>query len=184
MTLVVAEQTPDGIVAGADTAAYFADKDEIHQMNEPKVFTRNGFLIGFCGSSRAGQVLAHHVEYPDVPKKGDLMPFLVHELVPSIRGAMEEHGPSEGQRILGQGYLIVGCRGELFGLTTDLVVLKTRPFAAIGSGRSHAYGALYALHAARYGTARERLEIALETGAEFSPHVRGPWVFCDLPTCS
>ena len=63
---------------------------------------------------------------------------------------------------------------------TDLAVLKTPPFVAIGSGRKHAYAVMYSLKKAGYGTARERIDLALETSAEFTPSVRGPWLFCTL----
>jgi ATP-dependent protease HslVU (ClpYQ) peptidase subunit len=182
MTLVVAEETPDGIQAGADTAVTFENMDEIYEFNEPKIFTRGGFLLGFCGSARVGQVLAHHVELPEVPKTGDLTAFLVHELVPTVRNAMETHGPAYESLILGpKTNVLVGCRGELFCLTADLVVLRTPSYVAIGSGRKHAYATMYALKKTGYGTARERVEIALETAAEFTPSVRGPWTFCTLP---
>lgn len=184
MTLVVAEQTPEGIFAGADSAMTGGpDHSEIYDLDGSKIILREGYLFGYCGSSRIGQVLAHYVKLPKIPEEGELLSFLARELVPSVREAVQEHGAAyEGNLILGpRTVVIVGCRGELFHLTADLVVLSSPGTVAIGSGRKHAYGALEALQRTGYGTPRERLEIALEIGAKYTTTVRGPWTFCRLP---
>ena len=50
-------------------------------------------------------------------------------------------------------------------------------FAAIGSGRLRAYGALHALQASGTEPVERRLELALEAAAAYTATVRPPWHF-------
>ena len=182
MTLVVAEKTAGGIIVGSDRNVT-TPEGEIYEYGRNKVVIREGYLFGHCGSARVGQALEHYVNLPEIPPEGDLLPFLSTKLVPAIRKAVTENGAAyEGRLILGEkAAVLVGCRGELFHITSDLVAVRVADdVAAIGSGRHHAYGALYALRKIDYGTPRERLEIALEASARYKATIRGPWDFLEL----
>ena len=180
MTCVVATIDGNTIQAGSDTA--IGHFEEIYDMAEHKVFIRGSYLIGFCGSARVGQILQYKVELPAPPDEEDLTPFLVQEIVPRIRQAVEAEGSAnEGRNFLGdKTVVLMGCRSQLWCILADTTVVETVPFAAIGSGRHHAYGALHALEAAGVEPARERLEWALGAAAEFSPMVRRPFRFYSL----
>ncbi len=176
MTCVVGETDGRTIILGADSAA--GSGDEIYTIDLPKVFARGGFLFGYCGSYRIGQILRYRVELPE-PPSGDLEPFLVRELIPALRRAVIEEGAAgEGNAFLGEKTaLLIGCQGELWTIARDLTAVPEADFAAIGSGRLRAYAALYALRTAGVEPSRRRLEVALQAAAAFTSTVRPPWHF-------
>ena len=179
MTCVVGISDGETITLGADSAGGMGD--EVYTFDLRKVFARGQYLFGVCGSYRVGQVLRFQAELPEPPASGspDLEPFLVRELVPAIRRAVEEEGVAGSQSaVLGERTaLLLGCRGQLWSITRDLTVIPETPFAAIGSGRLRAYGALHALHAAGVESSRRRLEMALAAAAAYTANVRPPWQF-------
>ncbi len=181
MTCVAAVVSGDTILAGADSAAGMGE--EIYRLDEPKVFVREPYLLGYCGSLRIGQILRHRVELPEPPESEDLTPFLVRELVPAVRRAVEEEGAAgEGKAFLGEKTVIlIGWRGKLWTLGTDLSIFPAgADFVAIGSGRPRSYGAFHALAAAGVEPARRRLELALEAAAAYTSNVRAPFHFVTL----
>ncbi len=178
MTCVVGVTDGEIITLGADSAAG-GSGDEIYTLDMRKVFARGQYLFGACGSPRVGQVLRYQAELPEPPASADLEPFLVRELVPAIRTAVEDEGlASPGRAFLGEKTaLLVGCRGRLWCITSDLTVIPEHPFAAIGSGRLRAYGALHALQAAGVEPVQRQLELALAAAAAYTANVRPPWQF-------
>lgn len=180
MTLIIAEEEAGRIVMGADSAA--GSKDEVYSYPElEKIFERGPYTIGSCGNGLIGQVLQVLVEWPEPPKSGEILPFLVREVVPEIRRAVVDAGAAqEGQGILGDTtVLFLGVRGTLFVICADLTVVKSRGWACIGSGRQRAYPTMEALKAAGVEPARERIERTLEVVAEYTPLVRPPWRFLE-----
>ena len=178
MTCVVGATDGGAVILGADSAA--GSGEEIYTIPAaPKIFARGPYLFGVCGSYRVAQVLRFRAELPDLPTSMDLEPFLVRELVPAIRNAVQAEDVAEsGRRLLGEKTtLLLGCKGQLWHVGPDLTVLPEGRFAAIGSGRLRAYAALHALEAAGVEPPRRRLELALEAAAEFTSNVRPPWQF-------
>jgi len=177
MTCIVAATDGRSLLFGADSAG--PSGDEILVVETPKVFARGLYLIGYAGSFRLGQILRYTADLPDPPEASDLEAFLVRELVPAVRKAVVDEGMANpGPRILGeQVSFLLGCRGQIWTVTADLSVIRETPFAAAGSGRLRAYGALHALHAAGVEPVRRRLELALEAAAAYTTSVRPPWLF-------
>jgi hypothetical protein len=90
----------------------------------------------------------------------------------------EEGVAGSGAAILGEKTsILLGCRGQIWTICQDLTLVREAPYAAIGSGRLRAYGALHALQASGVEPARRRLELALEAPAAYTSNVRPPWHF-------
>ena len=176
MTCIVAETDGQEILFAADSA--WGHGDEIYTLDTPKIFQHGECLFGVCGSFRVAQILRHHVE-PPTPPDDDLESFLVRDLLPALRAAvLEHHTAGPGFAFLGEKTtLLIGCRGQLWTVGTDLIAIRENPFAAIGSGRLRAYGALHALHAEDHATPQRRLELALGAAAAYTTTVRPPWRF-------
>jgi len=186
VSIVLGDTEKGSLVFAADSAG--ATGDEIYTIDTPKVFALGSYLLGYCGSYRVGQVLRHHLELPE-PPAGDPERFLVREVVPILRetvaaqcgvaDASAASGPI--RRHLGEKTaLLVGFRGRIWCVGPDLTVTPEPAYAAIGSGRLRAYGALHALHAAGVGPVGRRLELALEATFAFTANVRPPWRFVRL----
>ncbi len=159
MTVVIAD-TEESVVFAADSAA--ANGSEIYTLDTEKVFKRDGYLFGYCGSYRIGQILRHCVALPEYPdESADMERFMVRELVPAIRKAVETEGAAgEGRGFLGEQTCILTCvRGQIWTIGPDLTVIRESPFAAIGSGRLRAYPALHALRGAVFRVERTEPDI-------------------------
>ncbi len=177
MTCIVGITDGESVTLGADSAA--GTGEEIYTLETRKVFARGPYLFGVSGSFRVGQIMRFRAELPEPPPSTDLEPFLIRELVPAIRRVVTEEGAAgSGPTILGaKTTILLGCRGQLWCVTNNLTVIRESPFAAIGSGRLRAYGALHALQASATEPSRRRLELALEAAAAYTANVRPPWYF-------
>lgn len=183
MTCVVAVTDGNTIYAGADTAA--GQNDEIYQIPEPKIFLHNSMLFGFCGSYRLGQIVRYRSNLPSPGSDyTDLITFLAREFVPALKAAVEADGAAlPGKSFLGEGTgLLVGYNGELGMVGSTLAVMSaSRPYLSIGSGRTRAYPALYALTQVGTPPGRRLVELTLEAAADYTLTVRGPYQFVELP---
>ena len=180
MTCIVGVVDEGRVILGADSAGS-GKENEIYSLPERKVFARGPYLFGITGSYRLGEVLHFKTELPELPKQHDLKRFLVHELVPAVADAvLKNHCAHEGREILGPrtGFLL-GVRGSLWCIISDLTVFQAGSFASMGSGRLRAYPALHALEAAGVTPAKRRLELALEATYAYTSDVRGPWQFVE-----
>ena len=192
MTAIIAVTDRTTVVLAGDSAGVNG-KGEVHLREEPKVFLRDGYAIGFTTSFRMGQILRYEANLPKPPDDDDLHSFMVTMFVPAIREAFAEHGfaksMNRGERSdkkhyeeLGQaagGRFAVGIRGSIFIIEEDFHVGRpTLGYAALGSGSSVAHGALFALPESV--PLRERARRALEAAAEHTSGVRPPFTFIEL----
>lgn len=147
MTCIVAISDGKRIVMGADSAASTPDNPEIYSFSISKVFAKGEYLIGICGSYRAGQIARFEMDWPEPPEPGaDFEEFMVRHVVKAIQRNLVDAGfagPTEGTRA---AQFVIGLRGQIFTTAGDFTVgSQNVPWQAIGSGRHHAYGALHAL---------------------------------------
>ncbi len=181
MTCVVGSIDGQSVILAADSAAVGdPDGSEIYTMPEPKVFECGAYLIGVCGSYRVGQVLRYRGQLPEPSATAaDVGSFLIRDLAPAIgellaaEGVVGSHRTDLGDKVA----LLLGYRGQLWCIASDLSVLPEVEFGAIGSGRLRAYAALHALKSAGVEPAQRRLELALEAAAKYTASVRPPWHF-------
>ncbi len=181
MTLVIGNEVPGGVIMAADSAAGRPEEFYVYRHLE-KIACCGPYLIGHCGNARIGQVLHHLIDWPEPPSSGLLAPFLIREVMPVVRRAVQDAGAAqEGRAILGETTVVlVAVGGELYIVGNDLTVVRSEGLACIGCGRHAAYPAMEALRAAGVEPARKRIEMTLEIVARRVPVVEPPFRFLTL----
>lgn len=192
MTTIVAVRCSDRIVMGGDSAGCNSS-GLVELRSDPKVFKRDGYLMGYTTSFRMGQILRYWAELPEPSKSGDLHAFMVRDFIPAIRDAYLEHGfaktfgrgETKGEKNYSEsgqawgGQFLVGVRESLFIVHEDFQVGEPLlPHFAIGSGALVAFGALFATADL---APEERVQIALESAVEHTSCVRPPFVLGSIP---
>lgn len=180
MTLIIAVEEDGRVIMGADSAV--GKPEEFYVLSHMEKIAQCGrYLLGHCGNARIGQVLHHLVEWPEPPDSGPLAPFLVQQVMPEVRRAIQDAGAAQqGPAILGDTTVVLmALRGELYVVGADLTVVRTEELACIGCGRHAAYPAMEALKAAGVEPAHKRIEMALEIVARRVPVVEPPFRFLE-----
>lgn len=173
MTCIVGIQHPEGVTIAADSAG--SDGWTISSRADTKVFRNHGYLFGFCGSFRMGQLL-HYSFIPPRPPARDVERFMTTVFVDAVRECLTEGGYARTKNgVETGGTFLVGVNGHLFCVEDDYQVGRERHgFAAIGSGDEVALGSL---HTTRTYTLspRSRALAALKAAEELTTFVRGPF---------
>ena len=197
MTCIVAVTDGQTVVIGGDSAA--ASGQELRIRADPKVFlVGSHYAIGFTTSFRMGQILRYGTHLPEPPPeigRDELDRFMVAELVPAVRQAFADHGfaktarfaspgeasvTEEGQEV--GGLFLVGVAGQIFEIRRDYHIARPAvPYSAVGFGSLVALGALHALESCEDLSLKERAAMALAASEAYSPSVRGPFHFVELP---
>ena len=184
MTLIIGNEEPGRVILAADSATG-TPEESYTEPHLSKIAFCGGdrYLVGSCGSARVAQVLQHLTEWPEPPTSGDLLPFLIREVVPEILRSVQEASaaePSNGLYLGKTTVVLLGVRGELYALASDLTVFRARGPACIGCGRRAAYPVLEALEKAGVEPARRRMEMTLDVVARHVPVVQPPFRFLEL----
>lgn len=180
MTCVVALADERRVVVAADSAgASFNPPEEIYTLQVPKVFRSGPWVIGYAASWRFGQILQHHVEWPAPPPDTDLISFFVVERIGRLREVLKQQGflrtDADGRQRGGQ--VVIGYQNQIVLINERFEVARLEePYAAIGSGRLVAYGALHALADLPGLGLEQRAERALAAACCYVPGIRGPFV--------
>lgn len=183
MTCVVGIKTAHGILLAADSAG--ADSVTWAVRNDAKLFTvetldqRDTFLVGYTTSFRMGQILRYSFQPPIRSRTTDPFQYLATDWIDAVRECFKDKGftrkEPEGEEAGGE--FLVGFAGRLFTVEGDYQIAENADnYAAIGSGRQVAYGALYAT--TQIPSAKERAELAIRAAAHHTPFVREP-VHCE-----
>lgn len=178
MTCIVGIEHEGSVWIGGDSCA--SSGSDIRIRNDPKVFVRDGFIIGFTASFRMGQILMFDWAPPKRKSKHtDGFRFMVKHVVPSIRTCLRDGGYTltENGREEGGNFLI-GHRGQLFEIDSDFqVAMPMDGFAAVGSGAHYALGALLGRK-----KSKKTVACALRAAACFNGAVKGPFIIERLDT--
>jgi hypothetical protein len=146
MTLVVGLVHGDRVYMGADSAEPLGS--DLSMRQDPQVFCRRPFLIGFPGFFRMGNLLRYALVLPKYEPETDLQEFMVNEFVARVRKCFGDGGFLHRDKDTGQelgGPFLVGYRGHLFTIQSDLRVVEALDgYDAVGIGDEAALGALYA----------------------------------------
>lgn len=196
MTAIVAVEAGGKIWLGADSAGVESDTLALSTRLDTKLFWNNGYLIGFAGSFRAGQIVKHKFSMPDFPQEflpenfcpeisaekiclknlpSDLLVkvenFFVTEFIDQIQLAFAESawGPSENDHF----NLIVAHGPYFVTVENDFQIAIESDYAAVGSGGPVALGAL----AVTKGNPENRLRKALEAASKHNAGVRAPFYY-------
>jgi len=186
MTLIVGIEKKARVTMGADSACGWRE-EVFTDPHGAKIALCGGgrYLIGSCGSARVAQVLQHLTEWPEPPPSGDLLPFLIREVAPevlrSVKAASAAYAePNDGLHLGKNTVVLIGVRGELYSLSSDLTVMR-QSSACIGFGRTAGNPVMEALEKAGIEPARKRVEMTLEIVARHTPLVAPPFRILELP---
>jgi ATP-dependent protease HslVU (ClpYQ) peptidase subunit len=190
MTCIVgmADESAGAVMLGADSAG--SDGWTIDAYTTPKLVGlrlpdgtlpkgRHDIVIGYTGSYRMGQLLAHRLTLPERGRPASMTPerYLVARFIPAIRKLFKDEGYAKVENAVEQGgNFLVGLEGHLFEVQGDFSVLEsTQGVMAVGSGEHIARGALYTVTRHMTGVRPVRaLRIALEAAEATVTTVAGP----------
>jgi len=181
MTIIVGTIETDHVYLGADSCASHGCL--LRPFHQSKVWRQGDLVLGLSGRVRETQILRYLTELPSVPTDGDLMPWLVGPVIDAIRSARKSAGHDE--RIEGQSeceygpVLLLGVRGQLFGMHGDYSVSEYPDGAAVGSGEVAAWGSLRTSQAVGVSNPRERVRLALEAACAHDIYCAPPFSFVD-----
>jgi len=176
MTAIVGFVDKGKVTMGADSAGVGPD-GALQLRKDPKVFIRDGFLIGVCGTWRTIQEL-HYAPLPSISSGlgKDRDEWMVTTFLPWVRATV----PAED---LEQSEILVGFQGNLYHIYGDRQVAKEiAPYDACGSGAQIARGALYAIQTSElnYNTPQRKVRIALEAAARYNSGVHPPFTILEI----
>ena len=173
VTAIVAISDGKRVYLAGDSA--LSTGDHVFHSADPKVFERDGIVIGFCGSLRFGELVA----LTKLPHRGkDVDLWVRNDVCDALRLAAlhKGHDISDGD----DSEAILGIGGQIYIITSGPVAYRVRgSHAAIGSGSPWAEGSLYSTDGAGMSV-KERLVTALEAAEMYCAAVRGPWSFAGL----
>lgn len=171
MTVVAALVHDHHVWMGGDSAAVDGDDLTIHA--RPKVWERDGILFGYCESFRLGQLLEYRLRLPE-QRCADDLEYLATVFVDEIRKVIHKGGLKSDEETL-PGSLLIGYRGGLYGIESDLAVIAIDTYAAVGCGAPYALGSL----ASTSGDPHQRLAAALAAADRHCIGVARPFTIID-----
>jgi hypothetical protein len=145
-----------------------------------KVFIKDDFIVGVCGSPRLLQLMEHGVEYKlpgTIKSNKEVEGFVVLEFVDKLRKCLRDHGAlrEEFEVETIDGVILLGIKGCLFKIGWDLLAEQSaKDYNAIGCGDDYAKGCLFALRDKKYHP-KFRINMALDAASEFSAAVAPPF---------
>lgn len=145
-------------------------------VKQPKLFRKGDLIMGYTDSFRLGQLLEHNLALPSRAVGQEVVPWLITAFVDTLRTCLKNGGYATFESgTEGGGNFLIATEGRLFEVQRNYSILEsTEPYAAVGSGEYHAYGALHATHLLDLPP-RQRLLLALEAAAAHVTTVRGPY---------
>lgn len=170
MTCIVGIEHNGAVWIGADSAGTAGNMNQRIRADK-KVFVKGEFIVGFCGSFRAGQLLTCNLDVPPQPAGVDDFTFLVNEFTAAVRKCFEPLKLDDPQSVYPN--FLFGYRGKLYGVEGDYQISRAEDkFDAMGSGADVAIGAL---HASKGLGVKQRILSALEASAKNNAAVRPPF---------
>ena len=171
MTCIVGLEENGKVWIGADSAGTNGRMDQRIRADK-KVFVKGEFIVGFCGSFRAGQLLTCYLEVPPQEEGVDDFTFLVNEFTAAVKkclAPLKEDDPQSAHP-----NFLFGYRGHLYGVEGDYQISRSEEsFDSVGSGSDIAIGAMHASKDTK--GAKKRIIKALEASALNNAAVRPPF---------
>ena len=168
MSCVIGLKHNGKVYVGGDGRATSTDGEK-RPLICKKVFKNSKYLIGFCGSVRAGQLL--------YPEQGFEPPKKIIDFPKAMRELYGENGALLRDELTGDIYgsnIVVASDGKLFEILIDFSILEVPTFTSIGSGGPFAFGALDILMPTKLSPKNKILK-ALETAAKYCSQVGPPY---------
>jgi len=173
VTCIVGIECKGKVYIGGDSAGVSGQSLSIRA--DTKVFKRGPYVFGFTSSFRMGQILRYCGELPR-PKGSNLEKFMCTTFVSALIKNFEKYrfGSTEGAGAFEAGNFLVGVKGVLFNVESDLQVGRTLArYDAVGCGAEIAKGALYATK--QWSDPVKRILTALEASEACSTDVSRPF---------
>lgn len=178
MTCCVALRTKfkngrSSIFIGADSSA--CSDNEVMSTVDPKVFVVRDYTFAFAGEQRVGQIIKYGFSPPAPPNnKKHLNRFMTTTFMFELSQAFKANSVIKtSDTTFGDSELIVSVHGRLFWVGPDFSILEMLDdVVAIGIGKEYALGAI---HATSEYNDEDRVKMALNAAAHFSPWVKGPF---------
>ena len=177
MTCIVGlvDEATSSVIVGGDSLAVSENGFNAFSVDWPKVFSSNGFIIGYTSSFRMGQILEWRVNLDRHAFDASPMSYMVHGFIPEIRKAFKEEGFLKTDSGVETGGAFLIARGsKLFVVESDFQVMPRNNYAAVGCGLYAAVGALYALSHTDI-VPKAKVTIALCAAEAHTSNVRGPF---------
>jgi len=148
MTTIVAVQSNDGVIFGADSQVTASNGRKYSATRMVKITQRNDYIIAGSGECAPCDI-AQHIWIPPKPTvkdKRDLYHFMIATVVPSLKQCFKDNdykvNPDDDETAF--SFLIAVC-GEVFEIADDFSIsLDDSGFYGVGSGSGYAIGALHA----------------------------------------
>jgi len=171
MTCIVGLKTTNGVILGGDSAA--STWNTVRTLAYSKVFSKDGTLYGFTGTIRMGQLLRYSFQ-PPARDGQEVMAYLVTRWTDALRTTFKDAGfASKENEVERGGHFLIGYDRRLFHIEGNYQVFEASDgFDAVGSGEEYALGAL---HATAGEKPMDRVRIALDAAARFTPTVAPPY---------
>lgn len=166
----IAGYIQNGVVyLGGDRA--LSDDNNCSILAHPKVFHRDGIVIGHAGYFDIFQVLEQEFLVPAYLSISSIIDSM-QECLKDLRNADRRRGDESEI----DSEFLVGFDGRLYYVQGNFVFMEyAYPYYSIGSGGEYALGSL---HKSDPNTSPEKTLLdALQASAEFCPTVRGPFDF-------
>lgn len=168
MTCIVGLKTEEGVYIGGDT--FGSDRFIGEAYRRPKVFKKDDFIFGVCGSYRVMQLLEFKLNIPDKAEKTPEDKYIYTDFLESVRKCLKDGGHiklDSGIETIQGAELLFAYRGNLYILQNDLSILEPKSgFAATGSGMYHAQASLFSTEGTTL-SAEERITKAIQCANNF-----------------
>lgn len=170
MTCIIGIVKGNKVWLGGDSAGTSGNGEQ-RLIGDKKVFLREGFAFGVCGSPKAMDALRFNVVLPTQTTKDD-REFMSTAFVQAFKEGLQQAGCLENEQF--QGEILVGYKGNLYRIQGNLQVITTAcGFDAVGAGADIAMGSLHATVGDR--DTKKRITTALNASALHNATVRPPF---------
>lgn len=148
MTTIIAAQSDDGVIFGADSQVTAPNGRKYSAKSMVKISERNGYIIAGSGECAPCDI-AQHIWLPPIPTvkdKRDLYHFMIAKVVPSLKQCLKDNDYKSNSEDDDNAFsFLIALCGELFEIADDFSVSQDDSgFYSVGSGSGYAIGALYA----------------------------------------
>jgi ATP-dependent protease HslVU (ClpYQ) peptidase subunit len=178
MTVIVGLIGDNGeIVVGGDSSGISDTEMDIR--NDPKVFTKSGFVFGFAGSFRVCQLVRFGFAVPTILDQYDPYEYMVMVFVKELFSFLKNNEIDIKEEDFS---CVVAFKRNLFVVSADMQVADQKDgYCAIGNGSQSAKGALYALKKAGCFSSKNAVVVALKASERYNTDVRGPFIIETVP---
>jgi len=168
MSCIVGIVNEYGVWIGADSLATTEDGQR-RPIAAHKIIRNKGYLIGYAGSVRAGQLMDPHYFIP--PKN-------ILDFPDSLIQLLEEKGTlakNSDELFLFPANILIGYKKKLYEILADFQLNEVVDFSSIGTGAPYAYGSLFETSHNPDLEAEDRIMRALKAGQCFDRSTGEPF---------